>query len=253
MRTLLILSACGLAMMTVAAKSWAGEARIITATYAGSVGGGFDPGGVFGSPGEDIEDYTFTAAFTFNDSRGYRAATPTFDDLIGGTNINNTPASPLISAKLSINGTTVSFSGVFSSEDLTVEDVLYSSSVYDQTKMGLSSQLYFSFGALNAPVSLDTPFVAEGLDEDGGFIYNDLRGFVDYADLRPDSLIVTVAEAPISAAPEPGLWALMIAGVALIGATLRRRPRALAVASLSALSLLRFRKLADPVFSELEE
>jgi hypothetical protein len=41
--------------------------------------------------------------------------------------------------------------------------------------------------------------------------------------------VVTVS--PISGAPEPGVWALMIAGVAMIGATLRVSRRAGAVAA----------------------
>jgi len=59
--------------------------------------------------------------------------------------------------------------------------------------------------------------------------FNDLKGF-KVGDSVYDSVTIT-ADSIAAAVPEPGVWAMLIAGLGMIGAALRRKPKMAAAAA----------------------
>ena len=210
------------------------QAATIDYRVTGVVFSGDDQSGVFVAPGDSIVGKDFTAEYIFDDEKGSRfKVAPSYDDLYSSAGKSD----PLLSASLTINGHSFFFNGLQSSN-------LYVNSLGHETgaaafDAATSSQVYnYSFLATNnsvptAPSSLDEPFngPATGLSD---FPADDFQ--IAYMDAvtgetvtSTGTLDVEFVSSTVSDAPEPAVWASMMAGVALMGAMLARRRRPLRI------------------------
>jgi hypothetical protein len=229
--------------LTAAAQA---SAAIVSVTYTGTVSGGLDITGVFGSPGASLDGQGFTARYVFDTTRGFTSshtdASYTSSTALGGSAYG--AESPALYANLTINGITFSIPGDSAGEIYGYADSSGFSRQYHQADGALHTELGWGYSDNNStiwnessgfgglPGTIDVPF---SMDTSGnatnsgrfsidkttvaypGGIYS-----VDYAygDLTPTHLSETLG------APEPASWALMLLGVFGIGAAARSRRKA---------------------------
>lgn len=212
------------------------DAKIITVTYRGGVSG-YDLTGVFGQTNTAL-DGTYTAVYKFDPSHaGLFLSSPTENLAAGGTYWN--AVSPVISARLTINGQTFSFSGAYQSQlygyrsgtrgvqlHYVRDDVTDGSLV---TSNEMRNQLdEFRGGGLTPWI--DRPFTYDADAHDvfrvGLFEISTWNSATNsysaraYGRLNPGLLIYAIG------VPEPGTWAFMIVGMGITGVTMRRRSHA---------------------------
>ena len=193
----------------------AAHASIVTQTYRGTILSGTDEGaGFFGRT--DLTGQLFSATYVFDDELGTR----TLNSVEGG--VPGLGPSPDLSTTVTIGGRTLSFKGDFGqfTNDSVSNRVSSNSSSPDiGTPFFYSAAL--SLEGLTVPESLDTPFSGTGSTSIftlNGFTFaNSDTGELAFGSFDPTSIDVTVT----SAAPEPDIWALMLAGVGFMGAALR--------------------------------
>ena len=177
----------------------------------------FDGADLFG--GGNLEGEQMTASFSYSTSLGSRSGFgDTYDQLAGG--IGFLSSSPITSATFTIAGHSYTYSPDYYSLALTqsvasgqglVEDAAYSE---DQ------DQALVAILASDAPASLATSFSSALYPTSGSFFD---PGRTNTGVL--DSINFDTISVAVSAIPEPSTWSLMIAGIGLVGFTMRRRVR----------------------------
>lgn len=81
------------------------------AVYSGKVSYGYDQSGVFGSAGADLSGLDYELTYVYDTSKGYRSTGSGYDEVYGGTAYGN--ESPIVSAKLKINGHSTDFASSY--------------------------------------------------------------------------------------------------------------------------------------------
>jgi hypothetical protein len=247
----ILLVAAAVACATGFASS--ASATVMIATYAGTVTTGQDLTGEFGSR-VDLSGLSYVATFRYDTALGSTgfSSPPDFDERAGGSSYWPSGfASPILAGTLTLEGVTRSFS--FDS----MGDVSMASGT--TTFPAPDTYGYFFAGGYNTGVapggdlesslsmSIYTLFGASSLsDPFSGSLGSSLAPYstgsfsiIDQPDLGVPTYLhnasATLAPETVSIAvasvPEPGTWALMLAGFAGLGAALRwqRRGAALAV------------------------
>ena len=184
----------------------------------------FDVAGLFG--GGNLEGDFITATFAYNTSLGSETSTKTSDELLGGLSFSL--PSPITSATFLIQTPGAPTNYTYSYTPDYEADVFVGSDDPDTGAMDLHAvagstnqdQSFVYIVPKSAPPSnLTSSFSAFGFGP-GSYLEPGATNTGSFDNIVFDTLQLTV-----SAAPEPTGWALMIAGLALIGTALRLRRR----------------------------
>lgn len=202
-------------------------AVVMLATYTGTV---YQPGG-------PLDGKNFTATYRYDTSIG-RSTAGTTDSVGGGIYLGPTAPIPIQWVTMQIEGASIYD---VAKAPLTAMGVNSDSSGYithwvQDDAPGIDGWTVVAFvelqGIASPGANLEVPFSSTVYDFAGrGHFYYSLRdpsGTEQRAldvGLRPTYITVMAV-----AVPEPGSWAMMILGFGLIGGTMRRRKRVLAVA-----------------------
>ena len=218
------------------------EAAYVTVIYTGKVANSHDLSGVFGAAGASLDGDAFTATYVFDPSVSVIESGSRSNISRGGTSLG-TP-SPLISAALTINGISYSFGGSYDEIDNAVNPSNGVSGlwVYAYSFLGSPGSIPSGYARLNnkssgnlgIPAKLGPYFgnVSGGTGgfNNGAFSIFTLYGYASdgapigetaFGDLINETL--TISGGTAGAVPEPATWAMMIAGMAVVAGTLRRR------------------------------
>ena len=228
--------AAALALGLALAASGA-SAKIVTATFTGHTGNGFDIEGLFGPAGWTISNQPYTAVYTWdttvaaNTTRVAGLATE-----VDGGSFFGVPGQA-VSATLTINGVTKPFAGDLKSQVIqltlpsSIAQVAWVVASDNATPdYELNTELFIHFDSyVNAFTATEDPTVpAVYTFAQGDFTVGDFKWFEhDYrhgitlnaaqTDLYVDRITVTTA------VPEPGAWLTLLAGTFGVGAAARRR------------------------------
>jgi PEP-CTERM motif len=212
------------------------SAEIITVTYTGTVTGGWDTGGVFGSTAANayLGD-PYTEVFTFDSSLGslYNPANSTEYagtwGLTGGPQSGApTAVSPGISVTMNLNGYSFSFSGV---ENGHIQALNIPPGYGEQsgisttmTEQGIGSATASIGSPTGGPTGIPadifipfTYFAQPGDDGNADFLVPIGPSGVDIHTFASE------VQLSVGAVPEPSTWAMMILGFAGIGFMAYRR------------------------------
>ena len=206
----LFLSACVAALACGMA-----DAAIVSVTYSGTVGYGYDSTGQFGAVG-DLSGASFVAKYLFDTSTGFTYADGVTASASGGTLYGN---SPLIGASVAINGNApVAFGGnlfstIHNSQDPSFS---YQFSEVDDNSSNLYNEVYdFSLQSFGSPSFASYDADVSTFQNAGNFSTPGAYG----------SLINSHLAISSGAVPEPASWAMMVGGFGMIGGAMRRRQR----------------------------
>ena len=211
MKRVILGALLGSAALALAAPA---SADMVTFAYYGRITDGFDTTGVFGAANTDLTGDAIRAVFVFDTSLGERGTIAgTTDSVVGGTQVPGSPATPLVSATITINGHNLSIGGDLLGSALTNAGVFNASEA-----VGSLTDFVDAFvDTPDAPASLDTPFSPHG---SGGGSFN-----IDSL----SALGVQQTATADFAIPEPATWAILLTGFAGIGAAMRERRRRFAI------------------------
>ena len=204
--------------------SSAASAKIMVATWTGTVSSGSDVTGVFGPANSSLNGDTFTVKFTYDTDLGTRLTSPGVSDEVEGGSLYGVP-SPLM-ATLTINGIPKTIAGIYQAalgqDDTTyVEDIAYDVYVTNNTQ-------FLNFVDLRAyvpgvPLNIEDSFAPIAVNSYSGhfqlYSYNGNSTFYQAS----GALTNDTYEIQPLAVPEPAAWVLMLTGLSLGGAMLRRR------------------------------
>ena len=202
----LALAAVAAALVTFAAS--AADAKVMIATYTGSISTGIDNAGRFAAVGTDMTGFSFTSRFIYDTSLGFRNDHATIQEVLGGSEVGFPGPSPLLDASVTVNSITMHFSGARSTQAAIDEGYSVTHIAWGPEANGgnlLQSVLF----PVNAPTSLDTPFDASVPGGLSGGIIQVIGGPVPgdpstILGLRVETVSVTAA------VPEPATWGLMV-------------------------------------------
>ena len=225
-----MIKAIGLAV-ALATLAVSAHASIIDYRVSGTIGGSFDQSGVFGTPETTLINDPFLAEFKFDTSKGVRTDLSPNYDLLEKSFGN---PDPLLSAVLTINGHTYAFNHLDQDSISVAQPQQVSGATSFDTMSGTQTRnvsFITAYAQSSAtPGSLDQSFAGPALNfalfslDNFQVAYDDNgQSTYAYGSLNVDHVESIVTE--VSAAPEPGVWALMIAGIGLMGAALHRRRR----------------------------
>lgn len=180
---------------------------------------GTDGSGLFG--GGDLSGQSFTAKYVFDTDVGSKFENYSMLQLLGGTAFGW--ASPVLSAKLTIWGHTVTFNPQTQSQVDEYSQV-YGSGAYTSGVLAKSMQYSLSTGVTDGTMIVGSKF----LDFSGDVSQSNANNYGSFSDGLATSLsfhknYVTTDQGDTSATPEPASWALMLGGFGMIGGALRRR------------------------------
>jgi len=215
------------------------HATKITVTYTGTVTSGYDNHGVFGDPLANLTGQAFRASFTYDTLLGrYSSWSPGEAQILGGPYYaSNTGAgygSPVIKTSFTVKGVTRSFSSP--------SGAIQIGSVYPNSRYMILSALSF-MGNLPAGSSYDdlqiyadNPLLPTVVDAGFGRLHiTNLSSSYQFGTTAGTDLLhlrpLTVRATAGTAVPEPGAWAMMISGFAMVGAALRRSGRSATAAA----------------------
>jgi len=212
-------------------------AKIITITYAGTVLSGTDGAGLFGPSGANLTDDVFTVVYTFDDSLGM--SIPGL--LQGGTGAFPPSTSPAFSVELTINGqpfitTALDQFGRLAAaitEDSSGDVLSVEADSRAQGPAVVGPTYTFIDNNIFAPATVvENGPQYSGFSSGAGCVLPQnqcgafyLDGAATYGEFKTTSWVDSEA-VPVflgSAVPEPSAWGMMLAGVAGVGAHLRRR------------------------------
>ena len=201
------------------------SAAIVTTTFKGVVTGGSDSTGVFGAKNSDLTGEAFSLVFTTDDTNAvYNSTAP-------DTRITEAAGGPLTTTGvLTIKGVSWSFNTGVSERDSWTSAFCCGGGEYvsvDNSNAfhaySVSASIKFLSGGFNTTGDFHGPVqytVAPGDTSDGNFSINNNSPVIQaYGNLQPTFFAI----GPITAAPEPRAWALMMIATAAMGAALRSR------------------------------
>lgn len=199
--------------MTVSAA----DAAIVTATYTGTVGGGFSDTNYFGI-GNVLDGSIFSLVFQYDTMIGADAS-PVFDQVYGGTLVwaPGHGITPMLSAVLTIGSVFFSFDATTYGQATTLDNGA-DSYVYHLAGFNLANQTYVGIseyqGTGSVLVDIDAP-----QEIDGGFVPSPFFA-LDQGDFRLDdgtsgSLKVDHVSITVATVPLPATLPLF--AVALLG------------------------------------
>ena len=205
-------SVLALAVATAISFPHAVMAADLLATYDGFITGENAGDTIFG--GHAALGDPISAAFYYSTSvPDTRTTTLGVSDEVRGS--LNFGTDPVISRAIFTSGAyTFSYTPDYYTDVYTSPGFL---NAYAYDTLGNSSQTYIVPDAA-APTDLETPFTSSGIGDGGGPTTQ--YSFVSDGNTTIDFDATRIV---VSAAPEPGIWALMLAGVGLMGLMLRRR------------------------------
>lgn len=215
-----VLTAVAAIATTCAAGS--ANATIYVAKFTGMVLSGVDRDEVFG--GGDLAGHEFSATFTANFTPATIVTNTGTAIAVGGM-----PSSTPISTTLTINGQTWSFAGgaFLGLFGLSYQDPVYGNGVSVQSVASPYSGLDLEVEnfdplrpILNGNFVTPTTYHVDPSDTVYGFFALDQQ---EFGYLAPATI-------EVRAVPEPATWGMMVVGLGLAGATMRRRG---AIANLS--------------------
>jgi hypothetical protein len=182
-------------------------ADIVTETYTGTVSGGLDAAGLFGSKNADLLGLSYTATYVFDTAVPTAAHISTGNDFSTYGGGVNTPA---VSAAMTINGHTFTTNGSFHAE-LDASNISSGSfRTYAQADPAFGSQfdnfLSTQDPAAPYPTSLTSPFTYTYHAVGSSSAYGSFKIGGDSLSLSPTTVTLT------DGVPEPSTWAMMILG-----------------------------------------
>lgn len=219
------------------------HAALVDLTWSGTAAGN-DGLGLFGDPAF-LTGVAYTATYRFDTTVGFgQNNTNGVDQVEGGSFFDPDQPIPLISASLTINGITFDADGDYYS--------LYfrqsgegASSISTLVQREIDGNVAPYGGELFQRVFRIGNFYGRPLDQPGVFDFDagdspgghfaffnrnelgELTGPTTDLTITPDHLVIALAPSG-GGVPEPGTWALLIAGFGLAGTALRRRRPAFA-------------------------
>lgn len=204
------------------------HAAYVTVDYRGLVdardANGFptidlDSAGLFG--GGNLEGYGLEALLTYDTSIGsVQTDGSTYQQRVGGSDYG--VASPILSAAFTINGHTYNIDTRSFYQTSVESDV-----TLDPTTPGFVQQIgsaldgtdfLLYLNSFKAPRDLGTSFADTG--SGAGYLLTGFQSNGAY-----DSISFDLTSVAVSAAPEPGVWVLLLSAIGLTGSILRRRLR----------------------------
>ena len=99
-------SAAAITLTLAFASVQGASASMVDVTFTGTVTDGIDSLGLFSNAGTDLTNASFSAQYVFDST--INAGPFNSTGVVGGTSQSTSPPSPLISATLTINGSTLS-------------------------------------------------------------------------------------------------------------------------------------------------
>ncbi|MHB8286412.1 MAG: PEP-CTERM sorting domain-containing protein [Caulobacteraceae bacterium] len=180
-----------------------------------------DTADLFG--GGNLEGDNITAVFNYDTNLGMEATDgATYDQLSGGSafydqTTNTSYASPITSEVFTINGYSYTFTPDYYATVYTQSGAYGGINQIGDSIDGTESYVYLPTS--DAPASLGTSY-SNSSSFGSGYLLTALN-----ADNLYDNIVFTTTSVVVSAAPEPSVWLLMLAGVGLIGGLLRRGKR----------------------------
>jgi hypothetical protein len=223
------------------------SADIITVTWTGSLspagtGGTVDTNGLFGATGASYAGDPFSATLVFDSATAGAIYNPATGTLEGGSDINGSRSpgtpSPLVSASLTINGTSVSIGGGYSAQLVSTPGssagtASFTTYVQSGATSGNTELLKLEFSGANLTGAV--PGFPIAINQNGSFtlvsgdgvLANQASQFFDNGETLtfvPASVTVT-DQSSVAAVPEPSTWAMMLVGFGGLGFLSYRRSR----------------------------
>ena len=230
----------GIALAATLAIAPAAQAFIVDVTFAGSVRNARGGLGAFGTEDINLNGLRYVAKYRYDTGLGTYTIGGTasfpFENVIGGTNSGGLGLSPLLKATLTINGVTVDFGGDTYAFLGPIRYLSYAglrtvARYKEDTQFGdrqtLDHEVLWDARLFNISKSLNQSFTYSVRPEDSITAFFEMQDTTASpccfsrgasGQLRPDTIIYQVA-----VVPEPGVWALMVAGFGLAGGSLRWR------------------------------
>jgi hypothetical protein len=192
------------------------SADMVTITYTGTVGSGYDWLGVFGTANTSLTGDSYTAVYFFNTALGLNVSTPGFPQIFGGTGTAaNGQPSPALGALITINSHSEGEGddhGHFTSHSVFI-DGGYFGQIYSSTKDmfaevddGLSvtyTRLITSLDAFPASITANYTYTLKPSDESFTALQVGPFGFGANADLSPTT--VTMSDPSAVSVPGPNV------------------------------------------------